>query len=124
MTDRPTHPLTKEEYLEIVLEAKMNAHTTEVFFENFELIRRVTHRMAIAAACENGWNNLLPAKWTDEGKKAIEAVIISVACCASYQIGDNIDHFNIHTDAYVGIRALVANRYRAWRMPSETYMCM
>lgn len=124
MTDRPTHPLTEEEYLVIVLEAAMNPRTTEVFMENFELINNATHRMAIAAACENSWSSLLPAKWTDEGKKAIEATIISVACCANFHISENLDRFFILTDAYQGLRALVGNRYRAYRMPSETYMCM
>lgn len=123
MTDRPTHPLTKPQYLEIVLEAKMNPHTTEVFFQNFELINNTTHRMAIAAACENAWGQNIK-KWTEEGKRAIEAVIISVACCASFHIDSNLDHFAIHTDAYTAIRALVGDRYRAFRLPSETYMCM
>lgn len=123
MTDRPTHPLTKEQYLEIVLEAKMNPRTTEVFMENFELINNTTHRMAIAAACENAWGSNIK-KWTDEGKRAIEAVIISVACCASFHIDSHIESFFIHTDAYTAIRALVGNRYRAYRLPSETYMCM
>ena len=124
MTDRPTHPLTKEEYLEIVLEAKMSPQTTEVFMVNFELINHTTHRMAIAAACENAWGSLLPAKWTEEGKKAIEAVIISVACCASFHIGETLDRFFMNTDAYKAIRALVGDRYKAYRLPSETYMCM
>lgn len=124
MTDRPTHPLTKPEYLEIVLEAKMRPETVEVFLANFELINNTTHRMAIAAACENAWGSLLPAKWTDEGKKAIEAVIISVASCASFHIDSNLDHFFISTDAYKAVRALVSSRYKAFRLPSETYMCM
>ena len=123
MTDRPTHPLTKEEYLEIVLEAKMSPQTTEVFMVNFELINNTTHRMAIAAACENAWGQNIK-KWTDEGKRAIEAVIISVACCASFHIGETLDRFFMNTDAYKAIRALVGDRYKAYRLPSETYMCM
>lgn len=123
MTDRPTYPLSKEQYLEVVLASKMRPHTTEIFMENYDLISSVTRDMACQAACEAHWSNNIHA-WTDEGRKAVEQIIVSVACCASYHINHVLEGHTLPTDAYLGLRALVGNRYRAWRAPSETYMCM
>jgi hypothetical protein len=124
MTDRPTHPLTKEQYELIVAEAGMRPDTVEFFIENYDLLNTTTHKMAIDAACNASWGGSLRA-WTDDGKRAIDAVVTAVACCASYHIEAHMvkGHY-MPSDSYKGLRALVGNRYRAWRSPSETYMCM
>ena len=70
MTDRPTHPLTKEQYELIVVEAGMRLDTAEFFRENYDLLNTTTHKMAIDAACNTAWGGNLRT-WTDDGKRAI-----------------------------------------------------
>tara|TARA_R110000782_G_scaffold176091_1_gene267169 strand:- start:69 stop:431 length:363 start_codon:yes stop_codon:yes gene_type:complete len=120
MTDRPTHPLTKEAYLTIVIDADTRPETKQFFSANFDLINATTHKMAITAACNTRWYGEI-REWTDEGKKAMNAVITAVACCAEYHIEETI---RTPYDSHELIKALVSDRYMAWRRPSETYMCM
>tara|TARA_R110000744_G_scaffold19459_3_gene51378 strand:+ start:55 stop:423 length:369 start_codon:yes stop_codon:yes gene_type:complete len=121
MTDRPTHPLTKEAYLTIVNDADIRPETNAFFEVNFHIINATTHKMAVDAACNTRWYGEI-REWTDEGAKAMNAVITAVACCATYHIESTLPMYMPY-DSHELIKALVGDRYRAWRMPSETYMC-
>lgn len=128
MTDRPTHPLTKEAYLTIVNDADTRPSTKAFFEANFYSINDATHKMAVDAACNTRYYGEI-REYTEDGKKAMEHVITAVACCVSHHlelIGSAFagETFRVPHDSHAILKALVSDRYLAWRRPSETYMCM
>lgn len=127
MTDRPSKPLTEDEYREIVNGTEFYSEPTPISTEQYmmnnrELITELVFSMSTKAACEVYWNQDIKA-WTDEGKVAINAVIETIDTCIRVAL-KTMTGQNAPIGSYEIFRAMVRKQYNAWRPPSETYLCM